>query len=61
MTSANISAEEKPKPTSSLSKRVRKLLPVDSIYTLSRRFVFPCAFCPLITFVPGASSTVSHS
>ena len=60
-TSASISAEEKPKPTSSLSNRVRKLRPVESIYTLSKRFVLPCAFAPLITFVPGANSAVSHS
>ena len=59
--SANISARSQPKPISSRSKRVRKLLPAAKMYTASRRFVLPCAFSPYMTFVPGESSAVSKS
>ena len=44
--SASISALSQPKPISSLSNRVRKLLPIASIYTDSSRLVLPCAFSP---------------
>ena len=59
--SARISAFEKPKPTSSLSSRVRKLLPQVSIYTASSRFVLPCPFSPFMTFVAPETSTHSWS
>ena len=60
-TSASSSAEEQSKPMISRSKRVRKLLPQASRYTASSRFVFPWALGPVITLVPGAKSTLSHS
>ena len=60
-TSASISAEEKPKPTISRSKRVRKLFPPVSMNTASSRFVFPCPFLPRMTLVPGSKVKLSHS
>ena len=45
-TSASISALSQPKPISSLSNRVRKLLPIASMYTDSSRLVLPCAISP---------------
>ena len=59
--SASISQKSLPKPNSSRSKRVRKLLPHESRYTASSRFVLPCALAPYMTFVAGEKLTVSKS
>ena len=40
---------------------VRKLLPHESRYTASSRFVLPCALAPYMTFVAGEKLTVSKS
>ena len=60
-TSARISALEKPKPTSSRSNLLRKLLPMASMYTASSKLVFPWAFWPRMTFVSGENSKLSKS